>query len=148
MTDSNSPELAEKALWGGYSRTGSPSAVHDCYYQCASNDPKIPQLWGYMDDLSYAPSSMAQLHVSTTATTFDILIYRDGAKRQVVFQKQELTGAFQQTPTDCSVNGCGWPVTLEISIGSDWASGAYVVELTAIDGSLLEYDHVFLVRPG
>jgi len=148
MTDTNSAGLTEKALWGGYSRTGNPSAVHDCYYQCANNDPKIPQLWGYMDDLSYASGSIAQLHVSTTATTFDILIYRDGAKQQVVFQKQQLTGAFQQTPADCSVNGCGWPVTLEISIDSDWASGAYVVELTAIDGSLLTYDHVFLVRPG
>jgi hypothetical protein len=147
MTDTNSPGLAKTALWGGYSRTGNPGAVHDCYYQCADNDAEIPQLWGYMDDLSYAPGSMARLHVSTTATTFDVLIYRDGAKQEVVFQKQQLTGAFQQTPTDCSVKGCGWPVALEISIDSEWASGAYVVELTAIDGSSLEYDHVFLVRP-
>jgi len=61
MTAANSRGLAQKALWGGYSRTGNPSAVHDCYYQCANNDPKIPQLWGYMDDLSYASGSIAQL---------------------------------------------------------------------------------------
>jgi len=41
MTTASSPGLAQKALWGGYSRTGNPSAVHGCYYQRASNDPEI-----------------------------------------------------------------------------------------------------------
>jgi hypothetical protein len=36
MTDTNTSGLTEKALWGGYSRTGNPSAVHDCYYQCTA----------------------------------------------------------------------------------------------------------------
>jgi hypothetical protein len=59
MTDPNTAGLVEKALWGGYSRAGNPSAVHDCYYQCASNNPEIPQSWGYMDDLSHAPGSLS-----------------------------------------------------------------------------------------
>ena len=61
-----------KPLWGGYSRPGEPAAVHHCYYQRASNNPDVPQLWAYMDDLSYAPGSTARLHVNTTAAHFNV----------------------------------------------------------------------------
>ena len=142
--------LTEGPLWGGYSRPGDPAAVHSCYYQCASNDPDVPQLWAYMDDLSYAPGEIASLHVNTTAATYDIVVYRDGVKKQNVFQQNQIPGSFHHTPPDCSINGCDWPVSLEITIEDNWSSGGYVVELTAtaVDGSILKYDHVFLLRPG
>lgn len=148
--DSSNPRLSEKALWGGYSRSGEPSAVHDCYFQCASNDPDVPQLWGYTDDLSYAPGSTLCLHINTSVETYDVAIYRDGAEKDIVFERSGVPGAFHQTPNDCSVKGCGWPVSLEIPVGADWTSGGYVIELSAEgqDGSALRYDHVFLVRPG
>ncbi len=147
--DTSNPRLSDKSLWGGYSRAGSPSAVHDCYYQCASNDSDVPQLWAYVDSLSYAPGSALLLHASTTAATFNLVIYRDGAKKVVVFQRDNIAGSFHTTPADCSVKGCGWPVTLEIPVEPDWTSGGYVIELSAEapDGSHLSYDHVFLVRP-
>lgn len=137
-------------LWGGYCRPGNPAAAHSCYYQCASNDPDVPQLWAYMDDRSYAPGEIASLHVNTTAATFDMVVYRDGAKKKIVLQQNQIPGSFHHTPTDCSINGCDWPVSLEISIEGNWSSGGYVVELTATaaDGSILQYDHVFLLRPG
>ena len=147
MTNARS---TEGPLWGGYSRPGDPAAVHSCYYQCASNDPDVPQLWAYMDDLSYAPGEIASLHVNTTAATYDMAVYRDGVKKQNVFQQYQIPGSFHHTPPDCSINGCDWPVSLEIPIEGNWSSGGYVVELiaTAADGSILQYDHVFLVRPG
>ncbi len=148
--DAKNPRLTDKALWGGYSRAGNPSAVHDCYYQCASNDPEIPQLWAYVDDLSYAPGSTMCLYVSTTSQTYDMTIYRDGAQKEVVMERSGIPGAFHETPVDCSVKGCGWPVSLEIPLSAEWRSGGYIIELsaTAPDGSGLHYDHVFLLRPG
>jgi hypothetical protein len=145
-----SPRSKHAPLWGGYNRAGEPAAVHDCYFQCPSNDPDNSQLWGYTDDLSYAPGEMARLHVNVTATTFDMAIYRDGAKKLIVFQKNKIPAVFHQTPLDCSVKGCGWPVSVEFLIEDNWLSGGYVVELTATaaDGSTLHYDHLFLVRPG
>ncbi len=141
-------KLHEKALWGGYERSGQPAAVHDCYYQCASNNSDVPQLWAYMDKLSYAPGSRAKLHVSTTAGTFGMVIFRDGGLCEKVFSKQDITGGFYKTPSDCSVNGCDWPHAIEIEIGSEWASGGYILELTASNNEILKYQHVFLVRPG
>ncbi|WP_343561581.1 N,N-dimethylformamidase beta subunit family domain-containing protein [Kiloniella sp. b19] len=136
-------------LWGGYSRPGKPDAVHDCYYQKASNDPAVPQLWAYTDALSYAPGRPITLHLCTTAETCDLLIFRDGFKKEVVFEQSGLKGHFHETPEDCSVKGCNWPAALQIPVGEDWASGAYVLELsaTAPDGTPLSYDHILVVRP-
>lgn len=137
-------------LWGGYSRPGKPDSVHDCYFQQASNDLNVPQLWAYTGALSYGPGEEVELHANTTAETFDVEIYRDGAKRQSVFSRQGLKGSFSPTPKDCSVSGCNWPVSLTIPLQNDWQSGAYVVELNAvsIDGRELCYQHVFFLRPG
>ena len=139
----------EDVLWGGYSREGSPDAVHNCYYQRASNDPDVPQIWAYTDALSYAPTDEIRLHVNTTAQVYDLVIYRDGAKRQVVFERKGITGMFHQTPADCSVAGCGWPLGLAIPVDPDWASGGYIAEFTAVvlDGAPLIYEHVFFIRP-
>lgn len=139
----------QKSLWGGYTRPGTPASVHDCYYQCASNDPEIPQLWAYTGALSFAPDSIVPLHVNTTVSAFDVLVYRDGAVRQEVFRQKAVKGNFHPTPKTCSVTGCDWPVALNIEIDADWTSGAYIVELgaTALDGSVLSYNHIFFVRP-
>jgi hypothetical protein len=141
--------LKHNKLWGGYSRPGSPNSVHDCYYQCASNDPKVPQLWAYTDSLSYSPGSSINLHINTTAPGFDVLIYRDGAEQKVVYQKVDVQGQFVSTAGNCSVNGCNWPIALNIAIGPDWSSGGYIIECnaTATDGSELSYAHIFLVCP-
>lgn len=140
----------DKPLWGGYNRPGKPAAVHDCYYQYSSNDPDISQLWAYMDDLSYSPAEVARLHVNTTAETYDMEIYRDGANKQVLYKQKNIPGSFHKTPLDCSVKGCDWPMSVEFLIKEKWPSGGYVVELTAIasNGETLQYEHIFLVRPG
>lgn len=150
MTEPNNPRITDAALWGGYSRPGQPNSVHDCYFQRASNDPTVPQLWVYTGDLSYAPGDSAQLHVNTTAETFDIEVFRDGAEPLPVFSRKGVAGRFHPTPEDCSIRGCGWPVALEIPLAPDWPSGGYVVRLsaTAPDGGALTALHLFILRPG
>ena len=80
--------------------------------------------------------------------TYDVIIYRDGVKRQVIFERQSVQGVFNLTPANCSIKGCDWPVSLEIPINPAWTSGGYIVELSAVaqDGSALNYQHVFLLR--
>lgn len=150
MKNRDDPRQMQSALWGGYGREGQPKAVHDCYFQRASNDHTVAQIWAYTSDLSYASGGVIELHVNTTAETYAVVIYRDGAKQQIVFEQRGVKGVFCTTPADCSVVGCGWPVSLEIPIAAEWASGAYVVELSAvsIQGEALSYDHLFLLRPG
>lgn len=148
MNEEVDPQRPDRSLWGGYPRQGDPPAVHHCYYQCASNDASVPQLWAYTDALSYSPGDKLQLHVNSTAQQFDMVIYRDGAHRDIVLQRQDIAAEFHQTPADCSVHGCGWPVSCEIGIDPAWPSAAYVIELRSQDGEALVYHHVFLVRPG
>lgn len=143
-------DKSQDSLWSGYSRNEAPKSVHDCYYQCASNDAQVAQLWAYTGALSYASGSTARLHVNTSAETYDVVIFRDGATVQQVFSRQALKGCFYPTLTDCSVNGCDWPVALDIPLDPDWPSGGYIVRLNASapDGTALIYEHVFFLRPG
>jgi hypothetical protein len=46
---------------------------------------------------------------------------------------------WQDTPDQCSVDGCGWSATFELAIGEDWPSGAYRATLTA--------EEILLQRP-
>ena len=49
------------------------------WYEFPSDDPEVIEVWGYADNLSYAPGDNVSFHVSTGAPTFDIQVYRDGS---------------------------------------------------------------------
>ena len=61
-------------------------------------------------------------------------IERWGVERVVVYEEAGLTGEFHEPPADADANGCGWPVALEVKVADEWASGFYLVTLTA-DGA-------------
>jgi hypothetical protein len=85
----------------------------------------------YCSQLSYAPGETAELHVRCTTDRYDVAVFRWGAERIAVWSVAGLVGTVPATPGDADSNGCGWPVSLEIPIADDWASGFYHVELTA-----------------
>jgi len=68
--------------------------------------------------------------VSTRCATFDIDIYRWGAKRELVWSARALVGVVQPTPDDADANGCGWLPTVDVPVDSSWRSGMYLIELT------------------
>ena len=140
--------MAEHPLRGSTTRGPWPSAIGENFYERASTDPAVPQLWAYTDRWSYAPGDTVRLHVSTTLATFDLAIVRDGAERQSVHVRNGLQGRFHQTPEDCSVKGCGWPVAVELTVAQDWRSGGYIVRLSGKTerGDALVYHHLILVR--
>lgn len=101
---------------------------------------------GYFDKISYAPGETLKLHASCTTGTMDIEISRVGAKRDVVFQKQQIACKLQPVPANASSHGCNWPVTLEHKIPAEWKTGYYSVLLkpTGKDGKPSEA--FFIVR--
>lgn len=132
-----------------------PNAIFENFYECASNDPGVLQVWCYTDRLSYAPGDTVQFHVSTTAERFDLEIARDGVRREVVFSKLDIPGTHHFTPEDCSVRGCGWPCTFEFTIPvgterseAEWRSGGYIITTRAKDanGAEVEHHHIMIVR--
>jgi hypothetical protein len=113
-----------------------------------SADPNQLEIWGYAGLPSYMPGEEITLHVSTSAATFDVLIYRDGAEQVPVFRAEAVSGARHETPEDAYATGCGWPVALTIAVPDDWQTGGYVVELTAQDSrGRVRQEAFFVIRP-
>ena len=140
--------MADHPKRGTTTRGAWPSAIAENFHERPSDDPSVPQLWGYTDRWSYRPGETVRLHVSTTLQRFDIEIWRDGAERQSVHTHTGVAGGFHPTPEDCSVSGCGWPVAVELALPAEWRSGGYIVRLSgsAPDGSTMAYHHLFLLR--
>ncbi len=127
-----------------------PNAVKENFYVRPVPDAGEPQIWAYSDKFSYAPGDTIQLHVSTSASTYDLRIFRDGATVTTVHERKGLPGKLHDTPEDVSVIGCGWPVALEVKVGEEWRSGGYIAHLIATmpDGTAIDAHHVFIVRAG
>jgi len=90
-----------------------PSAIVENFHEVPEANPRELGAWVYTDQLSYAPGDVIRLHVSTTASAYDLRIYRDGAVETEVCTWQALPGRCHPTPADASVNGCGWPAALD-----------------------------------
>ncbi|TIV28277.1 MAG: hypothetical protein E5V96_33790, partial [Mesorhizobium sp.] len=66
-----------------------------------------------------------------------------------VFEGAGLSARWQDTPDQCSVEGCGWEASFEFRVGDDWPSGAYRIALLAEgrDGNPIRSHHLFIVAP-
>ena len=124
-------------------------AVYGHYYEYPGMDGERGEIWGYTDRFSYAPGDVVTLFVSSTADRFDMELARDGAELVKVFEKSGLASRWQDTPDQCSVEGCGWQASFEFAINADWSSGAYRMTLTAEgrDGRPIVSHHLFIVCP-
>ncbi|SSC70701.1 unnamed protein product [Ciceribacter sp. T2.26MG-112.2] len=124
-------------------------AVRGHYYEYPGMDGERGEIWCYSDRFSYAPGDEVTLFVSSTAPFCDIEIIRDGAREQHVLSLCGIPTVWQETPDQCSVEGCGWRPSHSFRIPSDWASGAYRLTLTAQgrDGQPIESHHLFILCP-
>ena len=89
---------------------------------------------GYADQLSYRPGDTVRLHVSTSAELYAIEVARWGVEREVVCALSDIAGQVHPVPEAASAEGCGWPVSHELTIPADWRSGYYEVVFRAVDG--------------
>lgn len=104
----------------------------------------------YCGRLSYRPGEQVELHVSTRAESYEIVVERWGAQREEVWRTLEsVFGEFHPPPADADAHGCGWPVGLTIDVDPSWRSGFYLVTLTAAGaGPGRDTAHAgFVVRP-
>jgi hypothetical protein len=112
-----------------------------------SATPDALEVWGYVGRQSYYPGEIAALHVSSSRPTYDVEVFRDGLRPETVFARQGMPGRRHEAPEDAYATGCGWPVALEVVIGSDWRPGVYIV-VFRVEGSegRFESDAFFTVR--
>jgi hypothetical protein len=105
---------------------------------------------GYGEQLSFAPGETAELHISTTADSYDIVVERWGATREEVWRAEGVVGIFHSVPDDADSSGCNWPVGVEVPVGHDWRSGFYLVTLTAhgVPADRATAHACFVVRSG
>jgi len=121
--------------------------ILDHYYIGPARDYRVLEIWGYTPEMSYAPGDRVALHVSTTATEWDLEIGRDGLVYQPLLTETGLVGVHQPTPADCSVKGCDWPETYAFTIPESWTPGGYLMTFRARRGDdLVEEHHIILVR--
>ncbi|HEV3021749.1 MAG TPA: N,N-dimethylformamidase beta subunit family domain-containing protein [Pirellulales bacterium] len=104
-----------------------------CVGQTAAADAPALYVEAYTDRLSYLSGEEVALHVSTSAGKYAVEVARLGAKRDVVWSKQELPGTAYPVPDDASAQGCCWPVALKLPIPADWKTGYYAVRLSVTD---------------
>ena len=124
-------------------------AVRGHAYERPGMDGERGEIWCYTDRFSYRAGETVQLHVSSTAKIFSMEIVRDGGVEARVFARENLSARWQDTPDQCSVEGCGWESSFEFEIGGDWPSGAYRLTLSAqgSDGAAIHCHHMFIVAP-
>lgn len=99
----------------------------------------------YTDRLSVRPGERFRLHASAAAGPCALEVARIGAEREVVLRREGVATGEQATPPNTDRDGCGWPATLEVEVGADWASGYYDLRLTDTAGE--ETHHFVVVKP-
>jgi hypothetical protein len=124
-------------------------AVLGHYYEYPGMDGPRGEIWCYSDRFSYFPGDKVTLCISSTAATCDIEIIRDGGTETLATTFRGVATVWQQSPDQCSVEGCGWRPTHAFTIPVDWASGAYRLTLTASgkDGAPITSQHLFVLCP-
>ena len=125
-------------------------AVFGHYYEYPGMDGERGEIWCYAPRFAYRDGETVTLHVSSTATKFRVEIVRDGASGNAGADASRTRSArWQDTPDQCSVEGCGWDATLEFAVADEWPSGAYRITATAEgrDGKPISSDHLIIVRP-
>ncbi|EPE94016.1 N,N-dimethylformamidase beta subunit family domain-containing protein [Rhizobium grahamii] len=124
-------------------------AERNHFYEWPGMDGPRGEIWCYSDKISYRSGEIVRLQVSSTASRFDIEVVRDGAQAVKVFEQGGIAVRWQESPEQCSVEGCGWQTVFEFKIPEEWSSGGYRLKLTAAgrDGQPVQCHHLVVVLP-
>ncbi|PWW04449.1 hypothetical protein DFR52_1011147 [Hoeflea marina] len=132
----------------GLTPEGRRIAVRGHWYEYPGMDGGRGEIWCYSDRMSYFPGDRVTLFVSSTASSFDLDILRDGGLELPVASFNGIPCGWQETPDQCSVEGCGWQPSFQFTVEDGWISGAYRLTLTARgrDGPIQSH-HLIIVCP-
>lgn len=99
---------------------------------------------GYANRPSVRQGDELSLHISNSRSYYDVFIFREGAKRELVKTITGLRGELQPVPTLGYQDGFGWRASTSFAIGDDWKSGVYVASFATAMGMR---EALFVVRP-
>lgn len=142
------PMWSRRVLPGAESRGQWAESSHYSWFEFPTEDPAKIEVWGHTDATSYAPGDTVNLHVTTTAATFDVTVIRDGGVSETVLEETGIPGEFTPTAPNVFEAGTGWPVGFSFDIPSSWRSGGYLVifRATDADGASVEQEAFFILR--
>ena len=90
--------------------------LHATWYELPRGDPAFPEVYIYSNAMSYAPGEEIRFHVSCSAPTWSLQVYRDGAQPNLVHSADDLHAAFAPAPqTGTSLAATGRSATLGAS---------------------------------
>ena len=99
---------------------------------------------GYADLQSVRAGEEITFHISNSRSYYEIFIFREGAKRELVKTIEGLRGALQEVPELGYRDGYGWAPAASFVIPETWKSGIYIATFPTGQG-LREI--FFVVRP-
>jgi hypothetical protein len=111
--------------------------------QDANNFWKLAE-GGYATPLSVRAGQEVRFHISNSRSYYDVFIFREGARRELVKTVTDLEGRLQPVPALGYQDGFGWEATLAFEIPQDWKSGVYVASFATAQGPR---EIFFVVRP-
>lgn len=131
------PDWLREAVHGNYGERSPPEP------------PQSLRIWAYTDHVSYFPGQVINISVNTNAPLFSLAVIRDGAAPKEMYHRQALTGIWRTTPENCSVSGCGWPISHRLTIPHGWLSGGYIIRTSVSDqnGQFDSHDHIVIIGP-
>lgn len=101
--------------------------------QNATNFWKLAE-GGYATPLSVRAGEEVRLHVSNSRSYFDVFIFREGARRELVKTITDLEGRLQPVPDLGYQDGFGWEATVWFTVPQDWKSGVYIASFATAQG--------------
>ena len=119
------------------------------FYEAPMGDPNYLEVWCYTQSLSFEAGEKVNFHLSSTAKTLSLEIFRDGGDRVSVHYADELDAGYYPTPDNFFEAGCNWPVGYSWTVPQGLASGFYLVicKVKNIRGETREHEAGFFVRP-
>jgi hypothetical protein len=110
--------------------------------------PPLSPLLAYAWPQSVIAGESFDLHISSAEPTVRVEIARVGAAREVVWTDTVTDAQPHPLPPDADTEGAGWPATVRITAGADWASGYFEIRLSSeIDGEPVVHRAFVVVRP-
>ncbi|MCH7827107.1 MAG: carboxypeptidase regulatory-like domain-containing protein [Bacteroidetes bacterium] len=80
---------------------------------------------GYSNKISIFNGETIKFYISTSASSYQIEIYKIGENAGLVFTSSTIQGGLQFIPSDAYKNGCNWSTSFEMVIPNDWEPGVY-----------------------
>lgn len=99
---------------------------------------------GYPNRMSVRQGEEISLHISNSRSYYDIFIFREGARRELVKTINDLPGRLQPVPELGYQDGFGWGPVASFTIPDSWKSGIYLASFATAPGPR---EILFVVRP-